>query len=103
LHCYSSFDRVAGASSTGGAAALFMKFRMKKTGESISTCLSDKLCQTLGAGFLRQAKPGPRCRTDYLVTATGKRLLKDGWLPLIEAGPSGDADAFRIADALEIR
>jgi hypothetical protein len=35
---------VAGASSTGGAAALFMKFRMKR--ESITNCLWDKLCQT---------------------------------------------------------
>ena len=39
------------------------------------------LQRLLDAGFLRQGKPGPRGRTDYRVTATGKRLLKDGWLP----------------------
>jgi DNA-binding PadR family transcriptional regulator len=56
------------------------------------------LRRLLDAGFLRQGKPGPRGRTDYRVTATGKRLSKDGWLPLIEAGPSGDADAdLRVA------
>jgi DNA-binding PadR family transcriptional regulator len=56
------------------------------------------LQRLLDAGFLRQGKPGRRGRTDYRVTATGKRLLKNGWLPLIEAGPSGDADAdLRVA------
>jgi DNA-binding PadR family transcriptional regulator len=56
------------------------------------------LQRLLDAGFLRQGKPGPRGRTDYRVTATGKRLLKDGWLPLIEAGPKGDADSdLRVA------
>jgi hypothetical protein len=42
---------------------------------------------------VRQEKPGPRGRTDYKVTATGKKLLKDGWLALIEDGPSGDIDS----------
>src|SRR5260370_27781281 len=56
------------------------------------------LQRLLDAGFLRQGKPGPRGRADYRVTATGKRLLKDGWLPLIEAGPSGDPDSdLRVA------
>ena len=56
------------------------------------------LQRLLDAGFLRQGKPGPRGRTDYQVTAIGKRLLKDGWLPLIEAGPSGDTESdLRVA------
>jgi DNA-binding PadR family transcriptional regulator len=56
------------------------------------------LQRLLDAGFLRQGKRGPRGRTDYRVTATGKRLLKGGWLPLIEAGPTGDADSdLRVA------
>jgi DNA-binding PadR family transcriptional regulator len=56
------------------------------------------LQRLLDAGFLRQGKPGSRGRTDHRVTATGKRLLKDGWIPLIEAGPSGDADSdLRVA------
>ena len=56
------------------------------------------LQRLLDAGSLRQGKPGRRGRTDYWVTATGRRLLKDGWLPLIEAGPSGDADSdLRVA------
>jgi DNA-binding PadR family transcriptional regulator len=56
------------------------------------------LQRLLDAGFLHQGKPGPRGRTDYRVTATGKRLLKDGWLALIEDGPSGDVDSdLRVA------
>ena len=51
------------------------------------------LQRLLAARFVRQGKPGARRRTDYKVTATGKKLLRDGWLPLIEAGPSGDLDS----------
>ncbi len=33
-----------------------------------------------------------------MVTAAGKKLLKDGWLALIEEGPSGDVDSdLRVA------
>jgi hypothetical protein len=47
---------------------------------------------------VRQGKPGARGRTDYKVTAAGSRALKAGWLPLIEAGPSGDLDSdLRVA------
>src|ERR1017187_7856183 len=43
-------------------------------------------------------KRGARRRTGYKVTAVGKRLLKDGWLPLVEAGPNGDLDSdLRVA------
>ena len=32
------------------------------------------------------------------MSAAGKKLLRDGWLPLIEAGPSGDLDSdLRVA------
>jgi DNA-binding PadR family transcriptional regulator len=56
------------------------------------------LQRLLAARFVRQGKPGARRRTDYKVTATGKKLLRDGWLPLIEAGPSGDVDSdLRVA------
>ena len=56
------------------------------------------LQRLLEARLVRQGKPGSRGRTDYQVTAAGKRLLKDGWLNLIEAGPSGDIDSdLRVA------
>jgi hypothetical protein len=47
---------------------------------------------------VRQGKTGSRGRTGYQVTAAGKKLLKDGWLALIEQGPSGDVDSdLRVA------
>jgi hypothetical protein len=68
-----------------------------------AACLSQgatipALQRLLDARLVRQGKPGARGRTDHKVTAAGKRLLKHGWLPLIEAGPSGDIDAdLRVA------
>ena len=56
------------------------------------------LQRLLEARLVRQGKSGPRGRTDYKVTAAGKRLLKGGWLALIEAGPGGDVDSdLRVA------
>jgi DNA-binding PadR family transcriptional regulator len=56
------------------------------------------LQRLLEARLVRQGKPGVRGRTDYKVSAAGKRLLRVGWLPLIEAGPSGDLDSdLRVA------
>jgi DNA-binding PadR family transcriptional regulator len=56
------------------------------------------LQRLLAARFVRQGKPGARRRTDYKVSAAGKKLLRDGWLPLIEAGPSGNLDSdLRVA------
>ena len=56
------------------------------------------LKRLLEVGFVRQGKPGARRRTGYKVTAVGKRLLKDGWRPLVDAGPSGDLDSdLRVA------
>jgi DNA-binding PadR family transcriptional regulator len=56
------------------------------------------LQRLLDARLVRQGKPGARGRTDHHVTAAGKKLLKDGWLALIEEGPSGDVDSdLRVA------
>lgn len=56
------------------------------------------LHRLLEARFVRQGKPGARGRTDYKATAAGKKLVRNGWLPLIEAGPSGDLDSdLRVA------
>jgi DNA-binding PadR family transcriptional regulator len=56
------------------------------------------LQRLLEARLVRQGKPGARGRTDYKVTTAGRKLLKAGWLPLFEAGPSGDIDAdLRVA------
>jgi DNA-binding PadR family transcriptional regulator len=56
------------------------------------------LQRLLKARLVRQGKPGARGRIDYKVSAAGKKLLRDGWLPLIEAGPSGDLDSdLRVA------
>src|ERR1039458_5179899 len=60
------------------------------------------LQRLLEARFVRQGKPGARGRTDYKVSAVGKRLLRDGWLPLLGAGPRGALDSdLRVA--LQIR
>ena len=56
------------------------------------------LQRLLEARLVRQGKPGARRRTGYKVTAAGKKALKAGWLPLIDAGPSGDIDSdLRVA------
>jgi DNA-binding PadR family transcriptional regulator len=56
------------------------------------------LQRLMNARLVRQGKPGVRGRTDYHVTVAGRRLLKDGWLALIEEGPSGDVDSdLRVA------
>ena len=56
------------------------------------------LQRLLGAGFLRQGNRGLRGRVRYRISPTGRKSLKSGWIPLIEAGPSGDRDAdLRVA------
>lgn len=56
------------------------------------------LQRLLEARLVGQEKPGARGRTSYKVSAAGKRLLKNGWLSLIDAGPSGDLDSdLRVA------
>ena len=52
----------------------------------------------LEVGLVRQGKPGPRGRTEYRITAPGRKHLKNGWRLLIEEGPSGDLDSdLRVA------
>jgi DNA-binding PadR family transcriptional regulator len=56
------------------------------------------LQRLLEARFVRQGRPGARGRTDYKVSAAGKRALRDGWQPLIASGPTGDPDSdLRVA------
>ena len=56
------------------------------------------LQRLLEGRLVRQGRPGARGRTDYKVSAAGKRTLKNGWLPLVEAGPSGNLDSdLRVA------
>jgi DNA-binding PadR family transcriptional regulator len=56
------------------------------------------LQRLLDARLVRQGKPGSRGRSEYKVSAAGKRALKDGWRPLIAAGGTGDLDAdLRVA------
>jgi DNA-binding PadR family transcriptional regulator len=56
------------------------------------------LQRLLEARLVRQGKSGVRGRTGYQVSASGRKLLKDGWLSLIEAGPTGDLDSdLRVA------
>lgn len=56
------------------------------------------LQRLLGAGLVAQGKPGLRRRTEYKITAHGKRTLGAGWRVLIEDGPTSDLDAdLRIA------
>jgi DNA-binding PadR family transcriptional regulator len=56
------------------------------------------LRRLLASRLVGQSKPGPRGRTAHRVTAAGRRHLKTGWQPLIDAGPSGDLDAdLRVA------
>jgi len=56
------------------------------------------LQRLLETRLVRQGKPGARGRTGYKVSAAGRKLLKDGWISLIAAGPSGDLDSdLRVA------
>jgi DNA-binding PadR family transcriptional regulator len=56
------------------------------------------LQRLLEAGLVGQGTPGGRRRTNYKVTASGKKTLRSGWRPLFDAGPTGDLDVdLRIA------
>jgi len=73
-------------------------YAMQKLASLSQGATNPALQRLLDAGFLFQGKPGARRRRDYRVSASGKRLLRDGWLPLLEAGGSGDVDAdLRVA------
>jgi DNA-binding PadR family transcriptional regulator len=73
-------------------------YELQKTAGLSQGATNPALQRLLAARLVRQGKPGARGRTDYKATAAGKKLLRDGWLPLIEAGPSGDLDSdLRVA------
>ena len=73
-------------------------YELQKTAGLSQGATIPALQRLLDAQFVRQGKPGARGRTDYQVTVAGRRLLKDGWLGLIEDGPSGDIDSdLRVA------
>jgi DNA-binding PadR family transcriptional regulator len=73
-------------------------YELQKTAGLSQGATIPALQRLLDARLVRQGKPGSRGRTDHQITAAGKRLLKDGWLALIEEGPSGDIDSdLRVA------
>jgi DNA-binding PadR family transcriptional regulator len=73
-------------------------YELQKTAGLSQGATIPALQRLLDARLVRQGKPGARGRTAYQATAAGKRLLKDGWLALIEEGPSGDIDSdLRVA------
>jgi DNA-binding PadR family transcriptional regulator len=73
-------------------------YELQKTAGLSQGATIPALQRLLEARFVRQGKPGARRRTNYKVSAAGKKRLRDGWLPLIEAGPSGDLDSdLRVA------
>ncbi len=56
------------------------------------------LQRLLEVGLVRQGRPGARGRVGYKVSAAGKKTLREGWQPLIAAGPSGNLDSdLRVA------
>ncbi|MGA1984048.1 MAG: hypothetical protein ABSG84_16485 [Acidobacteriaceae bacterium] len=73
-------------------------YELQKTAGLSQGATIPVLKRLLKARVVRQGKPGVRGRTDYKVTAAGSKALKAGWLPLVEAGPSGDIDSdLRVA------
>ena len=52
------------------------------------------------SGHIRRGKPGPRGRTEFEVTAAGRRHLKTGWQPLLESPVSGDIETILRAASL---
>ena len=51
------------------------------------------------SGYVRHGKPGPRGRTEFELTAAGRRHLQTGWQPLLEAPIPGDIESIlRTAD-----
>jgi DNA-binding PadR family transcriptional regulator len=78
-------------------------YELQKTAGLSQGATNPALQRLLAARLVRQGKPGARGRTDYRATAAGKKLLRGGWLPLIEAGPSGDLDSDLRVALLAIR
>jgi DNA-binding PadR family transcriptional regulator len=73
-------------------------YELQKTAGLSQGATIPALQRLLEARLVRQGEPGARGRTDYKVTAAGRKALKVGWQPLVEAGPSGDIDSdLRVA------
>ena len=73
-------------------------YELQKTAGLFQGATIPALQRLLEAQIVRRGKPGARGRTDYKVTAAGRKVLKAGWLPLIDAGPSRDVDSdLRVA------
>jgi DNA-binding PadR family transcriptional regulator len=73
-------------------------YELQKTAGLSQGATIPALQRLLEARFVRRGKPGARRRINYKVSAAGKKFLRNGWLPLIEAGPSGDLDSdLRVA------
>jgi DNA-binding PadR family transcriptional regulator len=50
------------------------------------------------AGYVRRGKPGPRRRSEYEITASGRALLKSEWRALMDGPVPPDIETvFRIA------
>ena len=78
--------------------AVSTPYELQKTAGLSQGATIPALQRLLEARLVRQGKPSARGRTDYKVTAAGRKVLKAGWLPLIDAGPSGDLDSdLRVA------
>ena len=78
--------------------AICSRYELQKEAGLSQGATIPALQRLLEARLVRQGKPGSRRRTNYKATAAGKKLLRDGWLPLIAAGPSGDLDSdLRVA------
>jgi DNA-binding PadR family transcriptional regulator len=54
------------------------------------------------SGYVRRGTPGPRGRTEFTITAAGRRHLQAGWHPLIEAPVSSDIEATLRGAALAV-
>lgn len=73
-------------------------YQLQKDAALSQGATSPALQRLLQAGLVRQGKPGSRGRIDYKVSAAGRKALRDGWRPLIAAGPTGDLDSdLRVA------
>jgi len=80
------------------ASGVATPYELKTTAGLSPGATIPALARLLEAGFVLQAKPGPRGRAAHKITADGRRYLKNGWKELIEDGPSGDLDAdLRVA------
>jgi DNA-binding PadR family transcriptional regulator len=54
------------------------------------------------SGYVRRGKPGPRGRTEFEVTAAGRRYLETGWRPLLESPVSGDIESILRTASLAV-